>query len=117
MELFDGQSSKVFYQTFNPESPGEEPECVQTDSELGASSTRADQGIVDVILSGRVSAHSVSPLPFPFPSSQAGFQSDLHLLDWQFSGRIRISDGLVVLVRQPVRRLHAVSPLLTLGFV
>src|SRR5258707_11167463 len=63
MELCDGHSSaKVFYKTLSRQSPREEPENVQSDSELGAS-TRADQEIVDVILSGRVSTSSVA-----FPS-------------------------------------------------
>ena len=61
IELFDERSStKVFYKTLNRESSGEEPENVQDDSELGATSaTRADQEIVDVILSGKVSTASV----------------------------------------------------------
>lgn len=63
MELFDGRNStKVFYKTLNRESAGEELENVQTVSELGVpSTTRADQEIVDVILSGRVSTASVFP--------------------------------------------------------
>ena len=74
MELLDGRSStKVFYKTLNRERTGEELENVQTDSELGGPTTRADQEIVDVILSGRVSPASVSPasLPLRFPSSSA----------------------------------------------
>jgi hypothetical protein len=111
MELFDGRNSaKVFYKTC--ERAGEELENVQTDSELGGRTTRADQEIVDVILSGRVSTASVSPasLPLCFPAFlMSPFQTERHIHPaWEFSGRVRISDGLVVLVRQSVR-LHAVS--------
>ena len=54
MELIDG---------------GEQPENVQCDTDLGASkTTRADQEIVDVTLSGRVSTLLFLFL-FPFPSS------------------------------------------------
>jgi hypothetical protein len=67
MELVDERSSaKVFYKTLTS---GEEPEMVQSDTELGPT---ADQEIVDVILSGRVSTASLSfapaslPLPLPF---------------------------------------------------
>src|SRR5258708_6161698 len=68
MELCDGHSSaKVFYKTLSRQSPREEPENVQSDSELGAS-TRADQEIVDVILSGRVSTSSVAFPSLRFPS-------------------------------------------------
>lgn len=80
MELIDERSStKVFYKTLTRESSAQEPEMVQTDPNLGAT---ADQEIVDVILSGRTE-HHLQPA-------------------WEFSGRVRISDGLVVLVRQPV---------------
>jgi hypothetical protein len=72
--VFDERSSaKVFYKTLNRESPGEEPENVEDDSELGAASTTADQEIVDVILSGKVSTASARArfsslaLPFLFP--------------------------------------------------
>jgi hypothetical protein len=68
IELFDEPSStKVFYKTFNRESSGEEPESVQRDSQSGASSpTRADEEIVDVILSGKVGATFTFTLTFPY---------------------------------------------------
>jgi len=79
MELSDERSSaKVFYKTFTREWSSQ-PEKVQSDTKLGVT---ADQEIVDVILSGRTE-HHLQPA-------------------WEFSGRVRISDGLVVLVRQPV---------------
>lgn len=114
MELFDERSStKVFYKTLNRESPGEELENVQSDSELGEATTRADQEIVDVILSGRVSTASVL-LPcasLPRRVLTSPFQTECHVQPvWEFSGRVRISDGLVVLVRQSVRHRLAVSP-------
>ena len=114
MELFDERSStKVFYKTLNRESPGEELENVQSDSELGDATTRADQEIVDVILSGRVSTASVL-LPcasLPRRVLTSPFQTECQIQPvWEFSGRVRISDGLVVLVRQSVRHRHAVSP-------
>lgn len=60
MELIDERSSaKVFYPTL-----AREPEKVQSDTKLGPT---ADQEIVDVILSGRVSFASAS-LPLPLPS-------------------------------------------------
>jgi hypothetical protein len=41
------------------------------------------------------------------------FQTEPHLQaawgNYAFKGRVRISDGLVVLVREPVRRDHAVN--------
>ncbi|KAI0290016.1 hypothetical protein BC826DRAFT_1106655 [Russula brevipes] len=81
IELFDER-----YRTFNRESSGEEPESVQRDSQSGASSsTRADEEIVDVILSGKTEAHLRPAWG-----------------DFEFSGRVRLSDGLVVLVRQPL---------------
>ncbi|KAI9463932.1 hypothetical protein F5148DRAFT_190544 [Russula earlei] len=85
-ELFDARSStKVFYETFNRERPGEEPENVQGDFESGASSTSADQEIVDVILSG----YTDVPLQPAWGS-------------YEFSGRVQLTDGLVVLVGQPL---------------
>jgi len=107
MELFDKRSSaKVFYKTL----AHQEPEKVQSDTKLGI---MADQEIVDVILSGRVSTASL-PLPFlSFPNPPLSFQTEHHLQPaWEFSGRVRISDGLVVLVRQPVRHQHALGPLI-----
>lgn len=111
MELIDERSSaKVFYKTST-----QQPEKVQSDTKLGVT---ADQEIVDVILSGRVSTASLSPpaslpflaLPFP-PNPPLSFQTERHLQPaWEFFGRVRISDGLVVLVRQPVRHQHALSP-------
>ncbi|KAH9957791.1 hypothetical protein BC827DRAFT_1269982 [Russula dissimulans] len=90
VELFDRRTSaKVFYKTFNRESPGEEPENVQGDSELGAGPSRADQGIVDVILSG---------------NSEVRLEPALG--NYEFSGRVRISDGLVVLVRRQTPNAH-----------
>lgn len=57
MELIDERSSaKLFYQTLSEKEQG--------DTKLAAT---ADQEIVDVILSGRVSTASLSPpLPLPF---------------------------------------------------
>jgi hypothetical protein len=110
MELFDERSSpNVFYKTLT----GQEPEKVQSDSELGATD---DQEIVDVILSGRVSTASLLfPFPFLSPDPPFSFQTEHHLHPaWELFGRVRISDGLVVLVRQPVRPQHALSPYLTL---
>jgi len=110
MELIDERSSaKVFYQTLT-----REPEKVQSDTKLGAT---VDQEIVDVILSGRVSTASLLPrfffpsLALPFlPNPPFSFQTEHHLQPaWEFSGRVRISDGLVVLVRQPVRHQHTAS--------
>ncbi|KAI0297858.1 hypothetical protein B0F90DRAFT_1669257 [Multifurca ochricompacta] len=87
--LFDERSSstKVLYQTFKCERHGEEPENVQRDSESGSrSSTKGDdEEIVDVILTGKTEAH-LQPAWGNFV----------------FSGRVRISDGLVVLIRQPL---------------
>jgi hypothetical protein len=105
MELIDERSSaKVFYQTLT----GEQPEMVQSDTKLAATD---DQEIVDVILSGRVSTSS-PPLPFIL-TRPVSFQSEHHIqLAWGFSGRVRISDGLVVLIRQPVRPHHS-PPIMT----
>ncbi|KAI0250324.1 hypothetical protein BJV78DRAFT_590373 [Lactifluus subvellereus] len=91
IELCDARSStEAFYQTFNCE----RPESVECDSESGALSgtTKADREIVGVILSGKTEAH-------------------LHAAwgNYEFMGRVRISDGLVVLVRQPVRHRHAIN--------
>ncbi|KAI0248931.1 hypothetical protein BJV78DRAFT_738337 [Lactifluus subvellereus] len=86
IELCDARSStEAFYQTFNCERPA----SVDRDSESGALSgtTKADREIVDVILSGKTEAHL-----------QAAWGN------YEFTGRVRISDGLVVLVRQ---RLNA----------
>jgi len=72
IELIDERSSaKVFYKTLTREKE-------QSDSQFGATD---DQEIVDVILSGRTEPH-LQPA-------------------WEFSGRVRISDGLVVLAREP----------------
>ena len=85
----------------NRESSGEEPENVQDDSELGTTTTtRANQEIADVILSGRVSTTSVCPR---FSSLTIHFQAEHDVYAWDIWGRVRISDGLVVIVRIPVR--------------
>ncbi|KAI0278920.1 hypothetical protein BGY98DRAFT_1096424 [Russula aff. rugulosa BPL654] len=73
MEFFDGRSSaNIFYKTFSTDL-----EKAQSDTNLDATD---DQEIVDVILSGRSERH-IQPA-------------------WQLTGRVRISDGLVVLFRQ-----------------
>jgi len=113
------------YKSLTREWSGRHPEMAQSDTKLDAT---ADQEIVDVILSGRVSTASLSPpllfpftlLPFPslrfpsflsLPNPPLSFQTEHHLQPaWEFSGRVRISDGLVVLVRQPVRHQHALCP-------
>lgn len=107
MELVDERSSaNVFYKTLTG---GEEPEKEQSDTKLDST---ADQEIVDVILSGRVSTASLLFLALPFLTRHFfPFQTEHHLHPaWEFSGRVRISDGLVVLVRRHVRRLHALTP-------
>jgi hypothetical protein len=80
---------------------------VQRDSESGA-----DQEIVDVILSGKVCTVRRVLLSTPSLPLRGAlfltslFQTEAHLQpawgNYEFSGRVRISDGLVVLVRQPV---------------
>ncbi len=85
---------------------------MQRDSESGA-----DQEIVDVILSGKVCTARVllSTPSLPLRGAlflTSLFQTEAHLQpawgNYEFSGRVRVSDGLVVLVRQPVGQRRAV---------
>lgn len=69
MELVDEHSSaNVFYKTLTG---GEEPEKEQSDTKLDST---ADQEIVDVILSGRVSTASLLFLALPFPTRHFPFR-------------------------------------------
>lgn len=87
---------------------------MECDSESGAflGTTKVDREIVDVILSGKVNTVSFLPSPGQCLLSSL-FQTEAHLQaawgNYEFTGRVRISDGLVVLVRQSVRHHRAIN--------
>ena len=88
-------STEAFYQTFHPECDDE---------------TAVDQEVVDVVLSGKVNTCSQSPWTVPpIFIFQAESQLEPAWGNCEFWGRVRVSDGLVVLVQHVVRYHHATS--------
>ncbi|KAI0049023.1 hypothetical protein FA95DRAFT_1604703 [Auriscalpium vulgare] len=102
MELYDPKSShKVFYKTLMKERHDDAPKNIEPGfAPSGDKGKNANAGIVDVILSGTTQEH--------------------HGMAWgsyKFKGRVRLSDGLVVLAREPTDPRSGLGRALFIGYV